>query len=249
MGGEVVEVARGVVKQVVEEMTDALRTECAPSLMGTFDPDRRPPQRTWRNVDWHGTIRSNLERWDPDREQLGIQRVRFRHRQRGRGQWRIIVAVDQSGSMLDSIIHAAVMAAIFASMPAVSCHLVLWDHRVVDLSHVAHDPLEVLMSTQLGGGTLLHPALQYCADLVSEPDKTMLVVLSDWFVYGEGPASLELASELHDAGVRCLGLCALDSDARPIYDDAFARRLAGVGWHVAALTPTRLAEQVARWMA
>lgn len=249
MGGEVLEVARGVVREVVTQMAEELRTECAPSLQGNFDPEDRPPPRTWRNVDWHRTIRKNLDRWDPDKEQLGIDQVRFRHRQRGRGHWRIVFAVDQSGSMLDSVIHAAVMGAIFASMPAVTCHLVLWDHRIVDLTHLVDDPLEVLMTTQLGGGTQLLPALQYCAGLVSEPEKTLLVVLSDWFLYGEAAACLELASELHDAGVRCLGLCALDSDVRPMYDEAFARRLAGVGWNVAALTPRKLAEHVAKWMA
>lgn len=249
MSGPVLEVARDVVRQVVEELAAQLRTECAPALSGGFDPELRPPARTWRNVDWHRTIRDNLGRWDAETERLGLESVRFRHRQKGRGSWRIVFAVDQSGSMLDSTIHAAVMAAIFASLPSVDCHLILWDHRVVDLSHLVDDPLEVLLQTQLGGGTLLLPALQHCASLVTEPGKTLLVVLSDWFVYGEGPACLELASELHDAGIRCLGLCALDAEARPIYDEAFARRLAGVGWHVAALTPRKLAEHVARWMA
>ncbi len=249
MGGEVLDVARTVVRDVVNQMAEDLRTECAPALQGTFDPENRPPPRTWRNVDWHRTIRGNLDRWDPEAEQLGINRVRFRHRQAGRGNWRIVFAVDQSGSMLDSVIHAAVMGAIFASMPSVTCHLVLWDHRVVDLTHLVNDPLEVLMTTQLGGGTQLFPALQYCAGLVSEPDKTLMVVLSDWFLYGEATQCLELASELHDAGVRCLGLCALDTEARPVYDEAFARRLAGVGWSVAALTPRKLAEHVAKWMA
>lgn len=248
MHGEVLEVARQVVRVVVGQLSDALRSECAPALQGGADPELRPPPRTWRNVDWHRTIRRNLRRWDPEEQRLGIDQVRFRHRQKGRGHWRIVFAVDQSGSMLDSVIHAAVMGAIFAALPSVTCHLVLWDHRVVDLTHLVDDPLEVLMQTQLGGGTQLLPALQYCAGLVSEPDKTLIVVLSDWFLYGEGAACLELASELHDAGVRCLGLCALDTDARPVYDEAFARRLAGVGWHVAALTPAKLAEQVARWM-
>lgn len=249
MGGEVLPVARQVVREVVAQLAEQLRTDCAPALQGTFEPDDRPPARTYRNVDWHRTIRRNLGRWDPEEERLGIDRIRYRHRQRGRGRWRIVFAVDQSGSMLDSVIHAAVMGAIFAALPGVTCHLVLWDHRVVDLTHLVDDPLEVLMQTQLGGGTQLLPALQHCAGLISEPDKTLLVVLSDWFLYGEGNACLELASDLHDAGVRCLGLCALDTDARPVYDEAFARKLAGVGWSVAALTPKKLAEHVARWMA
>ena len=75
--------------------------------------------RTFRNVDWQRTIHGSLDRWDPQQQQLAIDRVHYRHRQRGHGTWRIILAVDQSGSMLDSVIHAAVMGAIFASLPVV----------------------------------------------------------------------------------------------------------------------------------
>ena len=150
--------------------------------------------------------------------------------------------------MLDSVIHSAVMTAIFASLPHVTCHLVLWDHRLVDLSHLASDPLEVLMSAQLGGGTVFLPALRYCAGLVRQPEKTLLIVLSDWYLYGERAECLELAREVRESGVRCIGLCALDTDARPNYDQRFARELANAGWDVGALTPRRLAEQVGRWI-
>ena len=248
MSPEVLQVARVVVREVVDRLAERLQTDCAPSLRGSFDRDLRPPARTWRNVDWHRTIRGSLDRWDPDEQRLSIDTVRYRHRQQGRGDWRIIVAVDQSGSMLDSVIHSAVMTAIFASLPHVTCHLVLWDHRLVDLSHLASDPLEVLMSAQLGGGTVFLPALRYCAGLVRQPEKTLLIVLSDWYLYGERAECLELAREVRESGVRCIGLCALDTDARPNYDQRFARELAGAGWDVGALTPRRLAEQVGRWI-
>jgi hypothetical protein len=249
MKGEVLEVAKQLVREVVQQLADQLKNDCAPALQGSHDPNRRPPTRTFRNVDWHRTIQGNLSRWDRDKERLSIDRVRYQHRQRGRGEWRIVIAVDQSGSMLDSVIHSAVMAGIFAALPSVTCHLVLWDHRMVDVSHIAHDPLEVLMGAQLGGGTLFLPALRYCADLVTEPRRTLLIVLSDWYLYGERRACLELAETLHESGVRCIGLCALDTDARPNYDHAFARKLAAVGWQVGAFTPKRLAEQVGKWIA
>jgi Mg-chelatase subunit ChlD len=120
--------------------------------------------------------------------------------------------------------------------------LVLWDHRVIDMSDQVQDPLEVLMATQLGGGTKLAPALRHCAGLVRDPRRTALVVLSDFVLFGDGAESLRLAAELHEAGVRGLGLLALDEIGRPQYDEAFARQLADTGWSVAALTPKKLAE-------
>ncbi|NCG19311.1 MAG: VWA domain-containing protein [Rhodobacterales bacterium] len=248
MGPEVLAVARQVVLTVVRQLADKLETQCGAALHGTREPDDRPPARTWRNADWHRTIRRNLQRWDPQEQRLGVDRITFRHRQKGRGQYRIILAVDQSGSMLDSVIHSAVMAGIFSQIPSVSVNLVLFDHRVVDLYAVADDPLEVLMQCQLGGGTVPLPAIQHCASLITEPEKTLLVVLSDFFFYGSGRDVLTLAESLHESGVRCIGLCALDAQARPNYDESYARKLANVGWTVEALTPSALASRVSHWM-
>ncbi len=249
MSEPVLEQARRIVREVVAGLRSELEAECLPALTGARGDPRVPPARTYRNVDWHGTIRRSLDRWDPTTGRLAPERMRFHHRQRGRSPWRIVIAVDQSGSMLDSLIHASVMAAIFATMPSLTVHLVLWDHRVVDVSHLVDDPLAVLMGSQLGGGTRMVPALRHCASLISEPRRTVMVMVSDFFLFGEADASLALAKELHEAGVRCLGLCALDTDGRAVYDEAFARRLAGEGWLVAALTPKRLAEHVARLVA
>jgi hypothetical protein len=58
-----------------------------------------------------------------------------------------------------------------------------------------------------------------------------------------------MAQELVEAGVRCIGLNALDREANPVFDEAFAKKLAGAGWFVASLTPKRLAEHVAKWIA
>ena len=109
-----------------------------------------------------------------------------------------------------------------------------------------HDPLEVLMQVQLGGGTDFHPALEYCAALIEDPAHTILVVLSDFHVWGDRTASLELAGDLVGAGVRAVGLCALDTDGNIVYDERFAGELADRGWFVGALTPQRLAEHIGR---
>ncbi|MBL8601927.1 MAG: VWA domain-containing protein [Myxococcales bacterium] len=246
MKGEVLEIARGIVAAVVRQLTERLETECLPSLHGVHDPEGRPPRRTFRNVDWHKTVRKNLGHYDPEAARLVVERLYYRHRQRQRSPWHIIVSVDQSGSMTDSLIHAAVMSAIFASLPSVRVSLVLWDTRVVDVSHLAAEPLEVLMSCQLGGGTDMLPALSYAAGLVQEPRRSLLVLISDWFIGDAQAPCLALAQELHASGVTCIGLSALDAACQPVYDASFAQKLAGCGWFVAALTPQRLAEHVGK---
>ncbi|MBU1431824.1 VWA domain-containing protein [Myxococcota bacterium] len=248
MNPEVLEAARAIVRAVVAEMADRLESECRPALHGPVEPEGQP-LRTFRNADWARTIRRNLKHYDLEDERLIIDRVFYRHRQKRRSDWRIIVAVDQSGSMTDSLIHSAVMAGIFSALPSVEVNLVLWDHRVLDVSHLADDPLEVLMSCQLGGGTQMYPAMAHCEGLITEPHRTIFVLLSDWYIWGEREKCLAMAKKLHEAGVKGIGLSALDADAQPVYDARFAQDLADMGWFVAALTPKKLAEHVGKIIA
>lgn len=236
--------ARRIVREVLGSMRRELELTCLPALVGGRQDPRLPPTRTHRNVDWHQTIRRSLDRWDPAQERLVPERIRYRHRQKTRAPWTIVIAVDQSGSMMDSLVHSAILAAILAGIPSVSVHLILWDHRVVDMTEHVSDPLDVLMATQLGGGTRLAPTLRYCRGLVKEPRRTALVVLSDFYLFGDAAESLRLAAELQESGVRTMGLLALDEVGRPQYDERFAAQLSDVGWTVAALTPRRLAEQL-----
>ncbi|MCX6387309.1 MAG: M48 family metalloprotease, partial [Solirubrobacterales bacterium] len=69
--------------------------------------------------------------------------------------------------------YAAVLAGILAGLPAVRIRLVVFDTQVVDLTHLAHDPVEVLLTVQLGGGTDIGRAVQYCETLVSQPGRTI----------------------------------------------------------------------------
>lgn len=248
MAPAVLERARAIVREVVEALADRLRTETQSALYGWSPGSRSGAPRNFRNTDWTRTIRRNLRNYDPDRERLVADRIDFRHRQRRRLPWRVIVAVDQSGSMIDSLVHAAITSAILASLPAVTVELLLWDHRVVDVSAEVHDPLAVLMGAQLGGGTNLLGALSACAERVTDPERTIVAVVSDWYVYDDVGKSLELARELATAGVKGLGLCAIDTEGRADYDQHVARRLAAAGWWVGVVTPRHLVEHIAAFL-
>lgn len=249
MKPDVLEAARALVTEIVNRLAARLETDTRPALHGPISPRHRSPVRTFKNADWLRTIRRNLKNYDHDRQRIIADRIDFKHRQRRRSPWHITIAVDQSGSMTDSLIHAAVMAAIFARLPAIDVTLVLWDHRLVDMSQHATDPIEVLMSCQLGGGTRMLPAMQYCADRITDPQRTVFVLISDWYIWGERTECLTLARTLREAGVQGIGLSALDAHCRPVYDEQFARDLAATGWFVAAMTPKLLAEHVGRIIA
>src|SRR5262249_57830402 len=88
----------------------------------------------------------------------------------------VILCVDQSGSMGTSVVYSSIFAAVLASIPATTTRLVVFDTSIVDLSEELSDPIEVLFSVQLGGGTDINQALAYCERLVTEPRQSHLVL-------------------------------------------------------------------------
>lgn len=249
MNAATLDAVRSVIRKVVEEITRNLRQDFVNALQGRRNRFRQSALRSAQNFDWRATIQANLKHYDPQRGRLLIERPRFNARTRRQLPWDVILCVDQSGSMLDSVMYSAIVAGILSSLPAVRVRLVVFDTNVVDLTHLAHDPVQVLLTVQLGGGTDIGRAMQYCERLVQTPQRTVLALVSD-FMEGAAPGPLlASARRLAEARVRLLGLAALDQDAEPVYDRAMAQRLADRGMQVAALTPTHFAQWLAEVMA
>ena len=160
MKGPVLEAARRIVQRVVDQLMEKMRSEVQRSALGKLDRSRSSGVRSIRNLDVRRTIRKNLAHYDRENRRLVLEQVYFNGRVRRYNPWRVILAVDESGSMLPSIIHSAVMAGIFAKLPMLDTRLVIFDTAVVDLSDQAEDPVETLMSVQLGGGTDIAGALR-----------------------------------------------------------------------------------------
>ncbi len=156
--------------------------------------------------------------------------------------------MDESGSMLDSVIHSAVMAGIFARLPMLDTRLVIFDTQVVDLSAHLDDPVETLMSIQLGGGTYITGALQYCEGLIENPNRTMVVLVSDLCEGGSVAGLLGVSRDIIESGAKLICLTALDRDANPVYDRHTAQRLADLGAHVGAMTPEMLGDFMGKIM-
>lgn len=143
MKGEVLDTARRIVRQVAEEIAKKLNQDIRRSLLGKIDRNTESPVRSIRNLDIQKTIQRNLKHYDREKEQILLEQVYFHGRTRRYSTWRVVIAVDESGSMLDSVIHSAVMAGIFAKLPMLDTKLVIFDTQVVDLSGHLEDPVEI----------------------------------------------------------------------------------------------------------
>lgn len=248
MKGEVLDAARRIVKKVAEDIAKKLNQDIRRSLLGKIDRNSSNPVRSIRNLDIQKTIRRNLKHYDTEQERIMLEQVYFHGRTRKYSQWRVVIAVDESGSMLDSVIHSAVMAGIFAKLPMLDTKLVIFDTQVVDLSAHLDDPVATLMSIQLGGGTYITGALQYCESLISNPHHTMIVLVSDLCEGGSVAGLLGVSRGIIESGAKLICLTALDMEANPVYDRQTAQKLADLGAHVGAMTPEMLGDFMGKIM-
>jgi Mg-chelatase subunit ChlD len=249
MNPAVLELARRIVEAVVRELMEKLAQDVRRAFSGTRS--RRPSSFKQRsNFDAKRTIRANLQHYQPDERRLYVEKPYFVSRVRRHvDQWQVILVVDQSGSMVDSVIHSAVTAACLWSLPGVKSHLIAFDTNVVDLTRDVEDPVELLMKVQLGGGTDIARAVAYATTLVENPRRTIMAVITDFFEGGDAHRLVRLVRDLVEQGTHVLGLAALDEEANPTYDRELAGRLVSVGAHVGAMTPGQLAEFVAEHVA
>jgi Mg-chelatase subunit ChlD len=237
--------ARKIIDKVVRELKEKLKVQVEPAITGAIRRDRHSPRRVFRNLDLKTTLRRNLHNFHEASGKLLVDRMFFHAAERKNRPWHIIVTVDQSGSMLESTVFSAVMASIFAELPALRTSLVMYDTRVVDLSDKIREPIDVLMTVQLGGGNDTALALQYVRTLIRQPARTICVLISD-FYEGEGERRMILQiREMLQAGVRMIGLGALGMDARPFYNKPCATKLRKEGMDVLVCTPEKLAECMA----
>lgn len=237
--------ARKIIDQVVAQLRHQLEIRVQAAITGALRKDRHSPRRVFRNLDLKRTLRKNLQRWDASRKLLLVDDVYYFAAERNKRPWHIIVCVDQSGSMLDSAIFSAVMASIFAELPGVRTSLILFDTSVVDLSDQIGSPVDVLLKVQLGGGTDITRALVYAGELVGEPARSIVVLITDFFEGRDDQDLVDQVRAMADAGVRMIGLGALGYDARPEYNKATAGKCRKVGMDILVCTPERLAEAMA----
>ncbi len=244
VSAEALSAVRKVVATVVEELTERLRREIEAVLTGRVNPQMRT-RRPTGSIDAHRTIEENLGNWDPERSKLLIEDVTFFRKSRVRYPWEIILCIDQSGSMAGSVIHSAILAGILSGLPGVSVKVVVFDTSVVDLTHVADDPVETLMSVQLGGGTDISSAVRYCEQLVTNPSRTILALITDFYEGGSAIDLLAAIGRLAESGVTLMGLGALDDGGGPAVNRNIAERAVDAGMPVGAMTPKAFAQWAA----
>lgn len=231
------ETARRVVRQVVDELMKRLEEPMRAAVTGALDRSQRNRRPRLAEIDWHRTIRANLRHWQPTHRTVIPETLHGFGRKARRPQREVVLCIDQSGSMANSVVYSSIFGAVLASLPAVSTKLVVFDTAVVDMTEQLDDPVDLLFGVQLGGGTDINGAVAYCQSLIREPRNTIFVLISDLYEGGVEPQLLRRAASLVESGAQCVALLALSDEGAPAYDRALAAKLAALGVPSFACTP------------
>ena len=229
--------ARKVVAQVVDQIEQRLAARTRHAVRGALARSQRTRRPRPSDIDWGRTIHANLRHYLPEQQTVIPERlVGYGRRQRSLAR-DVIVAIDQSASMADSVVYASVFGAVLASIPAFRTHVVAFDVAVADLTPLLHDPVDVLFGVQLGGGTDIAQAIGYCQQLITRPADTLLILVTDLFEGGNAALLHDRITALAQAGVCVVVLLALSDEGAPAYDHEQAAVLATMGVPSFACTP------------
>ena len=236
--------ARQVVRKVVEELEKKLSNPMRQAVAGSLNRAARNFRPRHNEIDWLRTIRANLKHYQADYQTI-IPERRIGFARKGQSLRDIVLCVDQSGSMAPSVVYASIFAAVLASIKAVSTQVVVFDTAVVDLTPLLADPVDVLFGTQLGGGTDINRALAYCQGLVTRPQDTIFVLISDLYEGGDANRMLARVKTMAESGMQMVALLALDDNGAPSFDHRHASIFASLGIPCFACTPDKFPELMA----
>ncbi|MEU5692863.1 DUF5682 family protein [Actinosynnema sp. NPDC020468] len=235
---------RPLVARLVRELAAQLVNRVRPALTGMQLPV--PTRRPGGKLDLPRTLRANLAtaRRQGDWVLVVPEKPVFRTRGRRSSDWRLVLVVDVSGSMEASTVWSALTASVFAGVPALSTHFLAFSTEVVDLTDRVADPLSLLLEVRVGGGTHIAGALRHARSLVTVPERTMVVLVSDFEEGGPVGGLVAQVRELVTSGVTVLGCASLDDTGTARYSTSVAGALVAAGMPVAALSP----QELARWV-
>ena len=236
--------ARLVVRKVVDELLRKLAQPTQQAIIGSLNRSARNRRPRHHEINWHATIQKNLKHYQPDYKTI-IPETRIGYGRKRNSLKDVVLCIDQSGSMGTSVVYSGIFGSVMASIPAIKTKMVVFDTAVVDLTEELSDPVELLFGVQLGGGTDIHAALRYCAQIIMRPLDTVLILITDLYEGGNETEMRKKAAELTAAGVQVIVLLALNDEGAPSYDHENAQYFSNLGIPVFACTPDKFPELMA----
>ena len=242
------ESVREFMKKIVEEINKLLESDIKRAVTAAVNKRQHSPIPSASALDFHMTIRRGIKNYQPEVKKIIPEHYYFfdRTSTTAANKYTIILDVDQSGYMGESVIYSSIMSCILASMAAVKTRIVAFDTQVVDLTEKCEDPVDLLFGFQLGGGTDINKSVAYCSQFIENPKKTIFFLISDLMEGGNRAALTRRLGQLKEDGVTVVCLLAIADGGKPYYDSQMAGKVTGMGIPCFACNPQKLPELLER---
>ena len=236
--------ARQYIAKIVEDINRRLSDDIKRSVTAAMNRREHSPIPSASALDYKLTIRRNLKNYDPGLKTILPEKFYFFERVSRSASRTVILDIDQSGSMGESAIYSSVMGCILASISSVKTHVVAFDTAVTDLTEMCSDPVDLLYGIQLGGGTDIEKSVAYCTDLITEPEKTTMFLVTDLYEGGNRNGLIRRLGELKESGVNVIVLLAISDSGKPMFDESIAEKIAAFDIPCFACPPEKLPEML-----
>lgn len=242
------ESVRQFIQKIVEELNKRLEQDIRRAVTAAVNKRQHSPIPSAAALDYKRTISRNIKNYNPELGTIVPEHFYFfdRSTTSSANKWNVILDIDQSGSMGESVIYSSIIGCILASMNSLTTRIVAFDTNIIDLTEKSDDPVDVLFGCQLGGGTDIDKSVAYCQQFIANPKKTLFFLISDLEEGGNRAALLRRLSEMKESGVKVVCLLALADGGRPYYDARMAQRISGMGIPCFACNPQKLPELLER---
>ncbi len=236
---------RAYIKRIVDDINKRLASEVTRAVTSKLNKREHSVIGSASAIDFKYTIRKNIQNYNMDLKTIIPQRVYFFDRaNKNSNKYNIILDVDQSGSMGESVIYSSVLGCILASIRSLKTHVVAFDTEVVDLTDKSSDPVDLVYGFNLGGGTDINKSLAYCETLIENPSKTILFMVTDLYEFGNPSAMVQRLKHLKESGVNVICILAISDSGTPCYDTSMASKLANINIPCFACSPDNLPDLV-----
>jgi len=167
------ESVRNFIKKIVEEINKLLESDIRRAVRAALNKKQHSSIPSASSLDFKTTIRRGIKNYNRELKKIVPEHYYFFERAsvNPTSKFTVILDIDQSGSMGESVIYSSVMACILASIASLKTCVVAFDTEIVDLTEKSDDPVDLLYGFQLGGGTNINKSIKYCTKYIENPKK------------------------------------------------------------------------------
>jgi Mg-chelatase subunit ChlD len=133
-----------------------------------------------------------------------------------------------------------------ASLPSFKTEFILFDTSIADMTDQLDDPVSILFSSQLGGGTDIAQALKYAGSWVRRPQDTLLFCITDLEEGGSQGEMLRQFMRIKEKGVKAHCILGIEDSGKVRYDHEAAKKVRSLDIPCFTATPNELIDLIAK---